>query len=56
MLTFLNELQRGDEFLDIRTDIVYKIVSEPVNGEVLCADDDGFGEMFDQNTIVRPVS
>lgn len=55
MLTFLSNLKPGDEFLCLQDDTVYKIVSEPIDDGYLCADDDGFGQIFHKNTIVRPV-
>ena len=54
MLVPLNVLKPGDKFLNLQDDAVYKVVSEPVDGFILCADDDGFGEMFVQNHVVRP--
>lgn len=56
MLVPLCALKPGDKFLDIHTDTVFKVVSEPIDGEILCADDEGFGEMFKEIYIVRPIS
>lgn len=56
MLVPLDCLKIGDKFLDLYTDTVYNVVSEPVDGEILCADDEGFGEMFKNIRLVRPVS
>lgn len=56
MLVPLRTLKPGDKFLNLHDEIVYKVVSEPVDGEILCADDDGFGELFSEIHIVRPVS
>lgn len=55
MLVPLNCLKPGDKFLNLQDDCVYKVVSEPVDGEILCADDDSFGEMFSEIHIVRPI-
>ena len=56
MLVPLDCLKPGDTFLDLHTDCVYKVVSEAVERKILCVDDDGFGEMFDENCVVRPVN
>lgn len=56
MLVPLDCLKIGDKFLDLHTDTVYKVVSEPVDSEILCADDEGFGEMFKDFRLVRPIS
>lgn len=55
MLVPLNTLKPGDKFLNLHDDCVYKVVSEAVDGKILCADDDGFGEMFTEIHIVRPI-
>lgn len=55
MLVPLNTLKPGDKFLNLHDDCVYKVVSEAVDGEILCVDDDGFGEMFTEIHIVRPI-
>jgi hypothetical protein len=54
-LTFLHSLKIGDKFLNVTDSCIYKVVSEAVDGLVLCADDYGFGELFDENLIVRPI-
>ena len=54
-LTFLHSLKIGDKFLNLYDDCVYKMVSEAVDGKILCADDCGFGELFDENLIVRSI-
>lgn len=56
MIVPLDTLKPGDKFLNIRDNTVYKVVSEAVDGEILCADDDGFAEMFKEIHIVRPIS
>lgn len=56
MLVPLDTLKIGDKFLNIRDNTVYKVVSEAVDGHILCVDDDGFGEMFKEIHIVRPIS
>lgn len=56
MLVPLDNLKPGDTFLNLQDDIVYKVVSEPVQGSILCTDDDGFGEIFDECRIVRPIN
>lgn len=56
MLVPLDCLKPDDTFLDLQTDCVYKVVSEAVEREILCADDYGFGEMFNENRIVRPIN
>lgn len=56
MLVPLDCLKIGDKFLDLYTDTVYNVVSEPVDGEILCSDDEGFGEMFKNIRLVRPIS
>lgn len=56
MLIPLDCLKIGDKFLDLRTDNIYSVVSEPVDGEILCACEEGFDEMFDKMRIVRPIS
>lgn len=56
MLVPLDYLKIGDKFLDLNTDTIYKVVSEPVDDEILCADEEGFGEMFANTYVVRPVS
>ena len=55
MLVPLNTLKPGDKFLNLQDSTVYKMESEPVDGRILCSDDDGFGEMFDEIHIVRPI-
>lgn len=55
MLVPLNTLKPGDRFLNLHDDCVYKVVSEAVDGEILCEDDYGFGEMFTEIHIVRPI-
>lgn len=55
MLVPLETLKIGDKFLNLQDDTIYNVVSEPVDGEILCSDDDGFGEMFDDFHIVRPI-
>lgn len=55
MLVPLDTLKPGDKFLDLHDDCVYKVVSEAVGGEILCVDDGGFGEMFNEIHIVRPI-
>lgn len=55
MLIPLDILKIGDKFLNLQDDTVYKIVSEPVDGQILCADDEGFGEMFQDFHLVRPI-
>lgn len=52
----LHNLKIGDKFLDLHTDTIFKVVSEPVDDEILCADDEGFGEMFAGIYLVRPIS
>lgn len=56
MLVPLDNLKPGDTFLNLQDDTVYKVVSEPIDGQILCVDDDGFGEMFSEIHIVRPVN
>lgn len=53
MLVPLDTLKIGDKFLNLQDDVVYKVVSEPVDCEILCVDDDGFGEMFKSFHLVR---
>ena len=53
MLVPLDTLKIGDKFLDLQDDVVYKVVSEPVDYEILCVDDDCFGEMFKNFHLVR---
>lgn len=55
MLVPLHNLKIGDKFLDLHTDTVFKVVSEPLDDEILCADDEGFGEMFAGIRLVRPI-
>ena len=55
MLVPLNHLKIGDKFLDLRTDDVYNVVSEPIDGLILCSDDYGFGELFEDFHLVRPI-
>lgn len=54
-LTFIHSLKIGDKFLNISESCYYKVVSEAVDGLVLCVDDYGFAELFDENLIVRPI-
>ena len=54
-LTFIRSLKIGDKFLNVTNSCIYKVVSEAVDGLVLCTDDYGFGEIFDENLIVRPI-
>lgn len=55
MLVPLDCLKPGDTFLDLYTDTVYKVVSEAVERKILCVDDEGFSEMFDEIRLVRPI-
>ena len=55
MLVPLDTLKPGDKFLNLHDDCVYKVVSEAVDGEILCVDNGGFGEMFNEIHIVRPI-
>ena len=55
MLVLLENLKPGDKFLNLHDETVYKVVSEPVDGEILCADNDGFSELFSEIHIVRPI-
>ena len=55
MLVPLDCLKIGDKFLNLRDDTVYKVVSEAVERKILCVDDEGFGEMFDEYHLVRPI-
>lgn len=56
MLVPLDCLKIGDKFLNLRDDTIYKVVSEPVDNEILCVDDEGFGQMFKDFHLVRPIS
>lgn len=55
MVVPLDTLKIGDKFLNLQDDVVYKVVSEPVDDEILCSDDEGFGEMFEDFHLVRPI-
>lgn len=54
MLIPLDVLKIGDKFINLQDDVVYKVVSEPIDGMILCSDDDGFGELFNDFHLVRP--
>ena len=55
MLVPLDTLKIGDKFINLQDDVVYKVVSETVDGMILCSDDDDFGELFDDFHLVRPI-
>ena len=56
MLVPLACLKPGDKFLNIHDNTIYEVVSEPVDGYILCTDDSGFGEIFSEIHQVRPIS
>lgn len=56
MLVPLHTLKPGERFLNLQDDCIYKVVSEPVDAEILCVDDCGFGNIFGEITLVRPIS
>lgn len=56
MLVPLHTLKPGNKFLNLQDGCVYNVVSEPVDDEILCADDNGFGDIFDKIKLVRPIS
>lgn len=55
MLTTLGNLKPGEQFIVLNDpeDLIYTVQSEPIDGEVLCSDEDGFAEMFKIDKIVR---
>lgn len=55
MIVPLHNLKPGDRFLNLLDDCVYNVVSEPVDGSILCSDDEGFGEIFDEIHLVRVI-
>lgn len=55
MVVPLETLKIGDKFLNLQDSVTYKVVSEAVDGVILCSDDYGFGEMFDDFHLVRPI-
>jgi len=57
MLNLLRNLQVGDKFIDLADmeDLVYTVVSTPIDGYLLCQDEEGFGELFPVLKIVRLV-
>lgn len=55
MLVPLDCLKPGDKFLNLQDDCVYNVVSTSIDGQILCSDDEGFGELFNENHVVRPI-
>lgn len=55
MVVPLDALKIGDKFLNLQDDTVYKVVSEAVDGVILCSDDEGFGEIFEDFHLIRPI-
>jgi len=55
MLVPFNALKIGDKFFNLQDETIYKVVSEPVDNLILCATDDGFGELFGNIHLVRPI-
>lgn len=55
MLVPLNVLKIGEKFLNLQDDIIYKVVSTSIDGQILCSDDEGFGELFNENYVIRPI-
>ena len=55
MLVPLDTLKIGDKFLNLQDDTIYKVVSTSIDGQILCSDDEGFGELFNENHVVRPI-
>lgn len=54
MLVPLDTLKPGDRFTEVTGILIYNVESEPIDGEILCSDEFGFGEMFSVSKIVRP--
>ena len=55
MLVPLDRLKIDDKFLNLQDSVIYNVVSEPIDGFILCSDDYGFGELFEDFHLVRPI-